>query len=296
MGAHLPLTLAAPILAASRLGTLLANSQVQFALRVLALLAPAFVGLFLMLPRGGRRGSVLARALGGALITGSLALLVTVPLPALGAAVAGSQATILWSLPDTLTCYTFHALALVSVASAVLMITSRNPVYSALWFALVLLGNSGLYLLQRAEFLAAATIIVYAGAIVVTFLFVIMLAQPNGAAAYDRQSREALMVSLTGLLLGGVLLGAIHQVMVGEGRGAVAGKVARPSAVVVANVADTQSATVRVTPETHVRGLGKTLFLDHVVGVEITGVLLLAAVVGAMMIAGHRIEESHVRK
>lgn len=283
-------------LAANGLTTLFENSQFRVAATVLGLLAPAFVGLFLMLPRGGRDSSLFPRGLGAALITASLVLLVTYPLPSTTETVAGSQATALWSLPVTLSCYTFHALALVSVGSAVMMITSRNPVYAALWFAVVLLGNAGLYLLQRAEFLAAATIIVYAGAIVVTFLFVIMLAQPNGAARYDRASREAIMSCLTGLLLGGVLIGGIHQVMRTEGRGATAGEAARPSAAIVANVAGDLSSTVQVAPGEHVRGLGKTLFLDHVVGVEITGVLLLAAVVGAMMIAGHRIEDSHARK
>ena len=58
----------------------------------------------------------------------------------------------------------------------VLMITARNPVYAALWFALTTLATCGLFLLQSAPFLAAATMIVYAGAVIVTFLFVIMLA------------------------------------------------------------------------------------------------------------------------
>ena len=70
------------------------------------------------------------------------------------------------------------------------MITSRNPVYAALWFALATLSTCGLFLLQSAPFLAAATIIVYAGAIIVTFLFVIMLAQQAGATVYDQRSRQ----------------------------------------------------------------------------------------------------------
>ncbi len=68
-------------------------------------------------------------------------------------------------------------------------VTSRNPVYSALWFASVVLSTSGLFLLADAPFLAAGTIIVYAGAIIVTFLFVIMLAQMEGKAHYDRAAR-----------------------------------------------------------------------------------------------------------
>ncbi|MCY2963497.1 MAG: NADH-quinone oxidoreductase subunit J [Planctomycetota bacterium] len=284
-----------PILGAS----LLQNPQVLFALRVLGVLLPAFLGIYLMLPRGGRDSHVV-RLFGGALVTLSFVLLVTFPLSSSEGAVDGSQGTALWGLDNTLECYSFHALAFVSVACAVMMITSRNPVYSAIWFAMVLLSNSGLYLLPQAEFLAAATIIVYAGAIVVTFLFVIMLAQPNGAARYDRFSREGLLSALTGLLLSGVLIAAIHLVSRTEGRAPVADAAARPAGSVVAIQAAANPTSLLPDGENpnaaHVAGLGKSLFRDHVVSVEITGLLLLAAVVGAMLIAGHRIEESHVRK
>ena len=75
-------------------------------------------------------------------------------------------------------------------SAGLLTVTSRNPVYSALWFASVVLSTSGLFLLADAPFLAAGTIIVYAGAIIVTFLFVIMLAQMEGKADYDRAARS----------------------------------------------------------------------------------------------------------
>ncbi len=85
----------------------------------------------------------------------------------------------------------FPLCAVGAVLCAILMITSRNPVYSALWFALVTLSVCGLFLLQSAPFLAAATVIVYAGAIVVTFVFVIMLAQQSGATIYDQRKAAA---------------------------------------------------------------------------------------------------------
>ena len=72
-------------------------------------------------------------------------------------------------------------------------VTFRNPVYCAIWFGLSLLGTAGLFLFHGAQFLAVATVVVYAGAILVTFLFVLMLAQPEGQASYDRVSWEALM-------------------------------------------------------------------------------------------------------
>src|SRR5437762_1516446 len=90
-----------------------------------------------------------------------------------------------WSLSSIF----FYLFALAAIAAGILMITSRNPIHSALWFAAVVLATSGLFLLAGAQFLAAGTIIVYAGAIIVTFLFVIMLAQAEGQAPYDRTAR-----------------------------------------------------------------------------------------------------------
>ena len=83
----------------------------------------------------------------------------------------------------------FYVFGVGAIAGGVLTITSRNPVYSALWFAMVVIATAGLFLLAGASFLAAGTVIVYAGAIIVTFLFVIMLAQMEGKALYDRAAR-----------------------------------------------------------------------------------------------------------
>jgi NADH-quinone oxidoreductase subunit J len=82
----------------------------------------------------------------------------------------------------------FAGFATLTIFAAVATISARSPVYSAIWFALALLGTAGLFLLQGSQFLGVATVAVYAGAIVVTFLFVLMLAQPEGHAFYDRIS------------------------------------------------------------------------------------------------------------
>lgn len=100
----------------------------------------------------------------------------------------------------------FYVFAGGAIAAAVATIVQRNPVYAALWFASVILCTCGLFLLQAAPFLAAATIIVYAGAVIVTFLFVIMLAQQRGLADYDRRSREPAMACLAGFVLLGAML------------------------------------------------------------------------------------------
>lgn len=145
----------------------------------------AAAGLWLMLPRGGLRGRFVGIVLG---------------LSALG--FWCSKVPLLANWVDQ---SVFWILAGVTVAAAVATISFANPVYSAIWFAMSLLGTAGLFLYQGAQFLAMATIVVYAGAILVTFLFVLMLAQPRGFAYYDRASWESLISAATGAVLVGVL-------------------------------------------------------------------------------------------
>jgi NADH-quinone oxidoreductase subunit J len=119
-------------------------------------------GTYLMLPH--RHGLARPRAIFGAgVIAAALGLLGFVSF---------------WSPPGPFLATVFlYIFGVTSIIGGLLTVTSRNPVYSALWFASVVLSTAGLFLLADAPFLAAGTIIVYAGAIIVTFLFVIMLAQ-----------------------------------------------------------------------------------------------------------------------
>jgi NADH-quinone oxidoreductase subunit J len=155
------------------------------------------IGLWLVMPRSKGGGRV-ARAGGGlALLAGVIGLFSLAPWPADASSNLG-----------------FILLAAVTVAAAVCTISFRNPVYCALWFALTLLGTAGLFLALGAQFLALATVVVYAGAIVVTFLFVLMLAQPEGHASYDRVSWEAGFSSTAAAILVGILtwsMGGISQ-------------------------------------------------------------------------------------
>src|SRR5437870_7759302 len=111
------------------------------------------------------------------------------------------------AVPENLLFYCFSAIAIVSGG---LLITQRNPVHAALSFALVVLSTCGLFLLQAAPFLMAATVIVYAGAMVVTFLFVIMLAQQAGLSDADRRSREPQLAGVASFVLLGALLYVLH--------------------------------------------------------------------------------------
>jgi NADH:ubiquinone oxidoreductase subunit 6 (subunit J) len=104
---------------------------------------------------------------------------------------------------ETLLFYIFSGITLVAGG---LLVTQQNPARAALSFALVILATCGLFLLLAAPFLMAATIIIYAGAIIVTFLFVIMLAQQEGLSDADARSREPLLSTLTGFVLLGALL------------------------------------------------------------------------------------------
>jgi NADH-quinone oxidoreductase subunit J len=167
-----------------------------------------------------------------------------------------------------------------AVLCGILMITSRNPVYGALWFALVTLCTCGLFLLQSAPFLAAATIIVYAGAIIVTFLFVIMLAQQAGAAMYDRRAYHPLAASVMSF----VLLGALLFTLMTWGSSA-------PSAAAVRAEGAGPNPLSRPDPEQSVgtlHGLGRSLFGDYLFAVELGGTVLLVASIGAIAIAPRR--------
>jgi len=174
----------------------------------------------------------------------------------------------------------FAAFASAAILAAILMITNRNPVYSALWFALSTLAVCGLFLMQSAPFLAAATVIVYAGAIVVTFVFVIMLAQQSGATVYDQRSRQPFFATVFGVLLLGALMAMLKSTSTddlhftdGQPPVAAANVLSHP-------VKDQQLGSMLA--------LGRSLFGDYLFAVELAGTLLLVATIGAIAIAPRR--------
>jgi NADH-quinone oxidoreductase subunit J len=171
----------------------------------------------------------------------------------------------------------FLILAGITVVSAVATVTMRSPVYCAIWFGMSLLGTAGLMMYQGAQFLAMSIVVVYAGAILVTFLFVLMLAQPEGKAAYDRMSFEALLSATTGAVLVGVLSIALYGALAHRTAG---DPLPPPSA------AELQAG---VLDEQHVARLGSELFGRHLLAVQVAGVLLMAALVGAAAIVTPRL-------
>ncbi|MEI6538008.1 MAG: NADH-quinone oxidoreductase subunit J [Planctomycetota bacterium] len=197
----------------------------------------------------------------------------------------------------------FWVFAIGALMSGVLMITARNPVYAALWFALATLSTCGLFLLQHAPFLAAATIIVYAGAVIVTFLFVIMLAQQSGAAGYDQRSSQSLLATISAFVLLGALsltlqsekIDIARPVVAAESKATTGGMSilslnlsAEPVDIVPLLPGNLMSKADAKHPVGDLQGLGKSLFGDYLFAVELAGTLLLVASIGAIAIAPRR--------
>jgi len=277
-------------------------------------------------------------------------------------------------LPEMILFYAFSGIAIVSGG---LLVTQRNPVRAALSFALVVLSTCGLFLLQAAPFLMAATIIIYAGAIIVTFVFVIMLAQQEGLSDADYRSREPFLSCVAGFVLlaalllvlqstymtrdfdallqrlaraseasspqeirailgdqfeedmqheltrahvgtqeSGALSGALNAVgsrlrsdaNVGALKGALRklyehsvqvrnsiGSLQAPADLPLSNFSRLAGATTQgrsPLPAENTAYLGRTLFSDYLLAVELGGTLLLVATIGAIAIAGRRPEET----
>lgn len=211
----------------------------------------AAVGMWLLLPRGGMRG----RLLGVVLATSAVGFWAS-KLPRLGH----------WLDESAL-----FGLAAVTIVSAVAAVSLANPVYCAIWFGMSLLGVAGLFLYQGSQFLAVATIVVYAGAILVTFLFVLMLASPRGRAHYDRVSWEGFVSAAAGAVMMGVLSTLVYNAL---------GRAAHE----VVPRATAEELHRNVLHSEHVARLGTELFGRHLLSVEVVGVLLMAALVGSAAI------------
>jgi len=155
----------------------------------------------------------------------------------------------------------FWFLSVVALFSALMVITSKNPVYSVLWLIATFFAISGHYILLNAQFLAIANVIVYAGAIMVLFLFVIMLMNLNK----ETEPQKNRWLKMAGAVAGGclllVLVGALKDTDVKQ-----------------------QQALVNEGSIGLIKNLGKELFTTYVVPFEISSVLFLSAMVGAVVI------------
>lgn len=199
----------------------------------------------------------------------------------------------------------FVIFALLAIVGALSVISHRRPVYSAVYLVLVVLAVTGLCVLAAAEFLAAALVIVYGGAILVTYVFVIMLAQQGGEVYYDTRAREP----LAAVIMGFALIAATTQAMVSRDPialhamkaakpvaqaaapapgsvAAAAPSTADPSAAVPSSAKPDQTARV----PSNVLRVGTVLMHDYMIAVQAAGILMLVAMVGAIAIARKRID------
>jgi NADH-quinone oxidoreductase subunit J len=169
-------------------------------------------------------------------------------------------------LTDTLFFYAFAALVL---GGAILTITRRSAVHSAIFLIVSLLGVAGLFLLQHAEFLFVVQIILYVGGIMVLFLFVIMLVNLDQAARERRFNRQ------WAVALGAVLIvaGQIAYVLY---RGVDTFQVAAGQPAAAEGVGNTEA-------------IADVLFSEYLLPFELASVLLLVAVVGSVMMAKKRL-------
>jgi NADH-quinone oxidoreductase subunit J len=184
----------------------------------------------------------------------------------------------------------FYLCAAVAVIGSARVITHNAPVYSAMWFVLVVLAVALMMIMQLAEFLAVALVIIYAGAILVTYVFVIMLAQQSGPAGYDNRAREPLAAAMVGFVLMATVGGKIGQ-LPAEG---LASKSATNNGQSVLLVNDQPAAVESKTVAADQTGsdqldntvvVGRKLLTSYIVALEVAGLLLLVAMVGAIAIS-----------
>ena len=166
------------------------------------------------------------------------------------------------AVPDVLF-YVFAALTLLCGVLVIANPFSRSPVTSAMFLVLTIISMAGLFVLLHAFFLAAVQILVYAGAVMVLFLFVIML--------LDLKEEERRKIKLFGFIAGIISIGGIL-------------------AAFMKSLASLKPATTEPTLEGDTAALGKLLFTQYTLPFEIVSVLLLVAMVGVILLSKKKLE------
>lgn len=223
------------------------------------------VGLYFALPRSGPSKKAIGATLGLSALLGLFAVL-----HAHSTAQRGDETYF----------YLFSAMAIIA---AVRVITHPKPVYSAIYFVAVVIAVAALLVLQQAEFLAVALIIIYAGAILVTYLFVIMLAQQPGSPIYDRRTREPFLA---------VVVGFVLMAMIAGRAGALS---ARAADQLVLTDGGRNSTSTVFQPTGNTMAIGALVMTKYVVALELAGILLLISMVGAIALSRKRITSDIIR-
>lgn len=157
--------------------------------------------------------------------------------------------------------YIFFFLAFVSIFSALLVVFSRNPIHSVLYLIVCFFSIAGHYILLNAQFLAIVHIIVYAGAIMVLFLFVIMLLNLNKDSEPPKSGIVKVAAVVSACLLGLVILVSVKDVALAQASN----------------------------PDLHTIGLvkdiGQVLYREYLLPFEVTSLLFLSAMIGVVLIS-----------
>ncbi len=156
----------------------------------------------------------------------------------------------------------FWFLSALALSGALMVVLSRNPIHSVLWLIVVFFAISGHYVLLNAQFLAIVNLIVYAGAIMVLFLFVVMLMNLNS----ETEPQKNNMLKIAGAISGGSLMLIMIDVV-------------SSSADITGKSAMLKDGNIGL-----IKNLGKAMFTEYVVPFEISSVLFLSAMVGAVVI------------
>ena len=159
-----------------------------------------------------------------------------------------------------MTQYLFYFLSFLAIMFGLMVVLSKNPIHSVLYLVLTFFAIAGHYVLLNAQFLAAVHIIVYAGAIMVLFLFVIMLMNLNK----ETEPHKGLWLKVSAAIASGSLL----VVLVGSLKNA--------ETIIPLNEFNPNIGLIE--------NLGKTLFSDFLLPFEVSSILLLAAMVGSVML------------
>jgi NADH-quinone oxidoreductase subunit J len=162
----------------------------------------------------------------------------------------------------------FLYFALVIIVSALLTITRRNPVHSIMFMLLLFFHIAGIFVLLHAEFIAAVQLIVYAGAILILYLFVVMLLNVDKESSAARANRFWPWMIAFGVLIAG-------EIMLLISRGSFPVEAGQPAMLVGSSVKE----------------LGIVLYQSYLMPFEIASVILLVGLVGAVMLAKKNVKE-----
>ena len=168
----------------------------------------------------------------------------------------------------TFAAYTFYAFSTILVFAALRVITTRNPVHAALWLVLCFFTAAGVWILLKAEFLAIALVLVYVGAVMVLFLFVVMMLDVN----FDSMRTNFRSYVPVAATVGVLVVLEMTLVIVGA-------RLSGGTAPAAASGSNTKA-------------LGRLIYVDYVYPFEIAAVVLLVAIIAAIALTHRQRKES----